>query len=51
MYLVELHEAEKPIFAIIDTMKVNVLSAPWTYYPISVTKRGLTWAKVHSLAK
>ena len=27
MYMVELHDAEKPIFAIIDTMLVNVSSA------------------------
>ena len=33
--MVELQEAEKPIFAIIDTMQVNVPSAPWTDYPIS----------------
>ena len=34
MYIVELHEAEKPIFTIIDTMCVNVPSASWTDYPI-----------------
>ena len=36
-YLVELHEAEKPIFAIINTMQVNVPPAPWTDYSISFT--------------
>ena len=30
---------------------VNVLSAPWTNYPISLTRPGLTRAKVSSLAK
>ena len=51
MYMVELHEAEKPTFAIIDTMWVNFPSAPWTDYSISLTRHGLTRAKVHSLAK
>ena len=51
MYMVELHEAEKPIFAIIDTMCVNVPSAPWTDYPISLARHGLTRVKVHSLVK
>ena len=32
--MVGLHEAEKPIFAIIETIYVNVPSAPWTDYPI-----------------
>ena len=48
LYMVELQEAEKPIFAIIDTMLVNVLSAPWTDYPISLTRHGSTQVKVHS---
>ena len=30
---------------------INVPSAPWTDYPISLTRHGLTQAKVHSLAK
>ena len=57
LYLVELQKEEKPILAIIDTMWFNVLSVPWTDYPISlVTKQGmmmgwqstvLMWAKVH----
>ena len=39
--------AEKPILEIIDTL---CPSAPWTDYPISLTRHGLTWAEVHSLA-
>ena len=50
-YMVELQGAEKPIFAVIDTMKVNVPSVPRTDYPISLTRHGLAQAKVHSLAK
>ena len=41
MYIVELHEAEKPIFTIIDTMCVNVPSASWTDYPISKIVKGI----------
>ena len=47
VYMVELHEAVKPIFTIIDTLEVNVPSAPWTDYHISLTRYGLSRAKVH----
>ena len=40
MYMVELQEAEKSICAIIDTKYVP--SAPWTDYPIFLTRHGLT---------
>ena len=42
LYMVELQEAEKPIFAIIDTMLVNVLSAHWTDYPTFLAKHGIS---------
>ena len=42
IYTVELQEAEKPIVTIKDTMWVNAPLAPWTDYPISLTRHGLT---------
>ena len=44
-------KAAEPILAFIDTLQVSVLSQPWTDYPISLTRHGLTRTKVHSLAK
>ena len=49
--LIELQEAEKPIFWIVHIIYVIVPLAPWTDYPISLTRHGLTWAKIHSLAE
>ena len=46
--MVELQEAEKPIFAIIDTMLV---SPALTDHPISLKRHGLTRAKVYALAE
>ena len=40
MYMVELHEAEKSI----SRQHLRL-----TTYPISLTRHGLTWEKVHSL--
>ena len=37
LFLVELQEAGKPVLANTNTVQVNVPSAPWTDYPISLT--------------
>ena len=45
--MVELQEAEKPIIAFIDTMQVNLLSAPWRlttqFASQSMGKGSFTW--------
>ena len=41
----------EPIQVILDIMQVNVLSALWNDYPISLARYGFTQAKVYSLAE
>ena len=49
-YMVELQETENPIFAIIDTM-YRLMSRQHLGLTTQFPSKGLTWMKVHTLAK